>query len=120
VRNAELSLTITGTDGYRLEGRSSMSQISRDPVDLARQTWSEHQYPDGAALFLGTLFAPTQDRDDPGRGFTHKSADTVSIHSARLGTLRNTVTTSSAAAPWTFGIADLMLNLAQRGLLKAG
>jgi fumarylacetoacetate (FAA) hydrolase family protein len=89
-------------------------------VDLARQTWSEHQYPDGAALFLGTLFAPTQDRDDPGRGFTHKSADTVSIHSARLGTLRNTVTTSSAAAPWTFGIADLMLNLAQRGLLKAG
>jgi fumarylacetoacetate (FAA) hydrolase family protein len=97
-----------------------MSQISRDPVDLARQTWSEHQYPDGAALFLGTLFAPTQDRDVPGRGFTHKSGDMVSIHSARLGTLRNTVTTSSAAAPWTFGIADLMLNLAQRGLLKAG
>jgi fumarylacetoacetate (FAA) hydrolase family protein len=120
VRNAELSLAITGADGYRLEGRSSMAQISRDPLDLARQTWSEHQYPDGAVLFLGTLFAPTQDRDEPGRGFTHKPGDTVTIHSAKLGTLRNTVTTSRSAAPWNFGIADLMLNLARRGLLEAG
>ncbi|MEO6078702.1 MAG: fumarylacetoacetate hydrolase family protein [Steroidobacteraceae bacterium] len=120
VRSAELSLEITGRDGYRLEGRSSMSQISRDPMDLVQQTWSEHQYPDGAVLFLGTLFAPTQDRDEAGRGFTHKSGDTVTIHSARFGTLRNTVTTSKAAAPWTFGVADLMLNLAQRGLLISG
>jgi fumarylacetoacetate (FAA) hydrolase family protein len=119
VRKAELTLEITGTDGYRLEGRSSMSQISRDPLDLARQTWSEHQYPDGAVLFLGTLFAPTQDRDEPGRGFTHKAGDTVTIRSSRLGSLRNTVTTSSAAAPWAFGIAELMLNLSRRGLLKS-
>jgi fumarylacetoacetate (FAA) hydrolase family protein len=118
VRQAELALEILGTDGYRLEGRSSMAHISRDPLDLARQTWSEHQYPDGAVLFLGTLFAPTQDRDEPGRGFTHKSGDVVTIRSARLGTLRNSVTTSKAAAPWVFGIADLMLNLSRRGLLK--
>jgi len=118
VRCAELTLTIEGTDGYRLEGRSSMSQISRDPLDLARQTWSEHQYPDGAVLFLGTLFAPTQDRDEAGRGFTHKPGDTVTIRSSKLGSLRNTVTTSALAAPWNFGIAELMLNLAGRGLLK--
>ena len=117
VRVAELSLEIRGSDGYRLAGSSSMSQISRDPEDLARQTWSEHQYPDGAMLFLGTLFAPTQDRDEPGRGFTHKAGDIVTIRSSRLGTLRNTVTTSKAAQPWTFGIADLMQNLSQRGLL---
>jgi fumarylacetoacetate (FAA) hydrolase family protein len=119
VRNAELTLTIEGTDGYRLEGRSSMSQISRDPLDLAKQTWSEHQYPDGAVLFLGTLFAPTQDRDEPGRGFTHKPGDTVTIRSSKLGSLRNTVTTSRAAEPWVHGIADLMLNLSRRGLLKS-
>ncbi len=119
VRRAELTLEINGRDGYRLEGRSSMSEISRDPVELARQTWSEHQYPDGAVLFLGTMFAPTQDRDEPGRGFTHKAGDVVSIRSARLGLLRNEVTTSQAAAPWNFGIADLMRNLAGRGLLRA-
>ncbi|MEO8313928.1 MAG: fumarylacetoacetate hydrolase family protein [Pseudomonadota bacterium] len=120
VRTAELHLAILGQDGYRLEGRSSMSQISRDPLDIAKQCWSEHQYPDGAVLFLGTLFAPTQDRDEPGRGFTHKTGDTVTIRSSKLGSLRNTVTTSKAAEPWGFGIADLMLNLSRRGLLKSG
>jgi fumarylacetoacetate (FAA) hydrolase family protein len=119
VRAAELSLLIEGEDGYVLQGRSSMREISRDPETLVRQALSEHQYPDGFVLFLGTLFAPTQDRDEPGRGFTHKLGDTVSIGSERLGTLVNRVTTSKAADPWTFGIAALMRNLASRGLLAA-
>ncbi|HEY0624732.1 fumarylacetoacetate hydrolase family protein [Sphingomonas sp.] len=114
VRNAELDLLIEGPEGYRLEGHSSMNQISRDPLELVRQTLSEHQYPDGFALFLGTLFAPVQDRDDPGRGFTHKVGDTVRIYSPRLGTLANRVTTSKDAAPWTFGIRDLYRSLAAR------
>jgi fumarylacetoacetate (FAA) hydrolase family protein len=96
-----------------------MREISRDPADLARQAMSEHQYPDGYVLFLGTLFAPTQDRDEPGRGFTHKPGDLVTIATPRLGTLSNRVTTSKAAAPWTFGISALMRNLAARGLLAA-
>jgi fumarylacetoacetate (FAA) hydrolase family protein len=119
VRRARIDLVIEGPDNYRLEGESSMDQISRDPLDLVRQTLSEHQYPDGFVLFLGTLFAPTQDRDDPGRGFTHKSGDRVRISSPRLGGLANEVTTSKAAAPWTFGVGDLMRNLAARGLLGA-
>jgi fumarylacetoacetate (FAA) hydrolase family protein len=117
VRNAEVGLTIDGPEGYRLEGRSSMNQISRDPLELVRQTLSEHQYPDGFALFLGTLFAPVQDRDDPGRGFTHKVGDVVTIATPRLGRLVNTVVTSKDAAPWVYGLAALMTNLAQRGLL---
>jgi fumarylacetoacetate (FAA) hydrolase family protein len=117
VREAEVGLTIDGPEGYRLEGRSSMNQISRDPLDLVRQTLSEHQYPDGFALFLGTLFAPVQDRDDPGRGFTHKVGDVVTIATSRLGRLVNTVVTSKDAAPWTYGLTALMTNLAQRGLL---
>jgi fumarylacetoacetate (FAA) hydrolase family protein len=117
VRQAQVDLVIEGRDNYRLEGRSSMEQISRDPLELVRQTLSEHQYPDGFALFLGTLFAPTQDRDEPGRGFTHKSGDVVRISSPRLGALENEVTTSRAAAPWTFGVGALMRNLAARGLL---
>jgi len=117
VRGAQLTMTIVGTDGYRLEGGSNMAEISRDPLDLARQTASEHQYPDGFALFLGTLFAPIQDRDTPGAGFTHHEGDEVAITSPKLGTLRNRVTTSAAARPWTFGVGALMANLARRGLL---
>jgi fumarylacetoacetate (FAA) hydrolase family protein len=117
VRSAEVDLLITGTEGYRLEGANKMSQISRDPIELVRQALSEHQYPDGFALFLGTLFAPIQDRDHPGRGFTHKQGDLVRISSPRLGTLINRVTTSKAAARWEFGIRELMRNLAARGLL---
>ncbi len=119
VRQAVIELTIEGTDNYRLEGRSTMAEISRDPTELCRQTRSEHQYPDGFCLFLGTLFAPTQDRDEPGRGFTHKVGDLVKVSTPKLGTLENRVTTSKAAPPWTFGIGALMGNLAKRGLLAS-
>jgi fumarylacetoacetate (FAA) hydrolase family protein len=117
VRSAVVELEIAGTDGFRLQGQSRMSEISRDPQELVRQAMSEHHYPDGFALFLGTLFAPTDDRDEPGRGFTHKIGDEVRISSPKLGTLVNTVTTSRDARPWTFGMRALMSNLAQRGLL---
>jgi fumarylacetoacetate (FAA) hydrolase family protein len=117
VRTATVDLVIEGTDNYRLEGTNKMSEISRDPTELVRQTMSEHQYPDGFALFLGTLFAPIQDRDHAGRGFTHKQGDVVRISAPKLGSLVNRVTTSKAAPPWEFGIRDLMRNLAQRGLL---
>jgi fumarylacetoacetate (FAA) hydrolase family protein len=119
VRQAVIDLTIEGADNYRLKGRSTMAEISRDPSELCRQTLSEHQYPDGFCLFLGTLFAPTQDRDEPGRGFTHKVGDVVRVSTPRLGTLENRVTTSKAAPPWTFGIGALMANLAKRGLLAS-
>jgi fumarylacetoacetate (FAA) hydrolase family protein len=117
VRTAEIILLIRGEDAYELEGCSSMRQISRDPADLLRQTMSEHNYPDGLILLLGTLFAPTQDRDVAGKGFTHKMGDVVSISTPKLGTLVNRVTQSRSAAPWTLGIAGLMRNLAARGLL---
>lgn len=117
VRTAEVRLTITGEDGYTLDGVSNMREISRDPLELVRQTLSEHQYPDGFVLFLGTLFAPTKDRDDPGRGFTHKVGDSVAIDSARLGRLVNRVVTSKDAAPWRDGIGALIRNLTARGLL---
>jgi fumarylacetoacetate (FAA) hydrolase family protein len=119
VRKAVVELEIVGTDNYRLEGKSSMSEISRDPLELVKQTISEHQYPDGFVLFLGTLFAPTQDRDIKGSGFTHKEGDVVRISTPKLGVLENRVTTCKAAPPWNFGISDLMKNLVQRGLLDA-
>jgi fumarylacetoacetate (FAA) hydrolase family protein len=120
VRAATVRLEVEGSDGYRLNGTSSMSEISRDPEELVRQAMSEHHYPDGFALFLGTLFAPVQDRDAPGRGFTHKEGDMVRISTPKLGMLVNRVTTSKAAPPWSFGIRDLMNNLAARGLIHAG
>jgi fumarylacetoacetate (FAA) hydrolase family protein len=118
VRSAELDLKVTGEDGFVLHGTSSMSKISRDPTDLVRQTCgAHHQYPDGFMLFLGTLFAPTKDRDTPNQGFTHKIGDVVEISSPGLGSLVNTVRRSNDCPPWTFGIGALMANLAKRGLL---
>jgi fumarylacetoacetate (FAA) hydrolase family protein len=119
VRSAVVELTIAGEDNYRLEGGSSMAEISRDPLDLVRQALSQHQYPDGFALFLGTMFAPIQDRDKPGLGFTHKRGDLVRVSTPSLGVLENKVTTCKEAPPWDFGIADLMTNLARRGLLNS-
>lgn len=118
VREAVVELEIVGEDGFVLEGRSVMSEISRDPAELVRQALSEHHYPDGFALFLGTLFAPVEDRDEPGRGFTHKMGDLVRISTPRLGALVNRVTTSREAPPWRFGVRALMRNLAARGLLN--
>ena len=116
VRGMTVELEIEGPEGYSLKGANDMSQISRDPLDLVRQTMSEHHYPDGFVLFCGTLFAPVQDRDAPGAGFTHKVGDTVTIRSDKLGTLTNTVTTSRDAPAWEFGIGALIRNLAERGL----
>ena len=118
VRALELRLTVEGPDGFVMEGRSSMSEISRDPEDLVAQTIGRHhQYPDGFVLFMGTLFAPTQDRAEPGAGFTHALGDVVTIACDELGTLRNTVRLSTEAPEWTFGAAALMRNLAQRDLI---
>jgi fumarylacetoacetate (FAA) hydrolase family protein len=120
VRNAVVRLQIEGEDGFRLEGSSSMAQISRDPEELVKQTIGRHhQYPDGFALFLGTMFAPVVDRGAPGLGFTHERNDIVRVATESLGTLENKVTFCDAAPAWTFGIGDLMKNLAQRGLLNA-
>jgi len=119
VRQAELALEIAGTDGFVLDGVSSMSKISRDPLDIVTHAWGpHHQYPDGFMLFLGTMFAPVKDRGAPGMGFTHKIGDLVSISTPKLGRLVNRVTTSDRAPPWTFGISALMHNLAARGLLR--
>ena len=118
VRAAELDLTVTGEDGFTLKGRSSMKEISRDPEDLVAQTIGRHhQYPDGLMLFLGTLFAPVQDRDVAGEGFTHKIGDVVTIASPGLGKLVNTVRLSTECAEWRFGTRALMRNLATRGLI---
>ena len=118
VRSAVVELEISGSDGFRLQGQSRMSEISRDPEELVRQAMSEHHYPDGFVLFLGTLFAPTEDREEPGRGFTHKIGDEVRISSPKLGTLANIVSTSRDAPAWEFGTRALMRNLAARGLLQ--
>ncbi|UTW08151.1 fumarylacetoacetate hydrolase family protein [Pseudomonas benzenivorans] len=118
VRECVVELRVEGEDGFVLDGSSSMAQISRDPLDLVEQTLNRnHQYPDGFLLFLGTLFAPTEDRGQPGGGFTHKLHDRVSIGSAKLGVLHNRVNRSDEVAPWTFGLRDLIGNLGARRLL---
>jgi len=119
VRQAEVSLLIEGADdGFVLEGASFMREISRDPLDLVRQTAGDyHQYPDGFMLFLGTMFSPVKDRDVQGGGFTHHLGDRVTIASATLGALVNEVQRCDAIRPWTFGVRALYQNLARRGLL---
>jgi fumarylacetoacetate (FAA) hydrolase family protein len=118
VRRIEVSLKVQGEDGFTLDGRSSMRAIARDPADLVKQMLGRHhQYPDGAVLFLGTMFAPVKDRGTKGQGFTHKEGDVTTISAPELGLLANRMTLSTKAPPWEFGTGALMKNLARRGLL---
>jgi fumarylacetoacetate (FAA) hydrolase family protein len=118
VRRCEVELTVRGVDGFTFTAVSSMSQISRDPLELVDHAMgAHHQYPDGMMLFLGTMFAPTIDRFGPGQGFTHAVGDVVQVSTPALGTLINRVNHTDRIAPWTFGSVALMKNLARRGLL---
>ncbi len=118
VKNAELSMRVTGMDGFILDGASNMAKISRTPESLVEATIGRHhQYPDGLVLYLGTMFAPVKDRDGPGKGFTHKMNDVVSISTPTLGTLSNRVRLSTECAAWTYGTSHLLRDLAKAELL---
>lgn len=118
VKQAQISLLVEGEDGFTMTGVSPMQAISRTPENLVSQLLNrDHQYPDGAVFFLGTMFAPVKDRHGPGLGFTHAKGDRVEISSPRLGKLINWVASTSDCPEWTFGTAALMRNLAKRGLL---
>ena len=115
VRSMKIALTVTGEDGFVLDGRSDMAAISRDVEDLARQAIGpHHQYPDGLVLYCGTLFAPIKDRGEAGKGFTHRLGDIVTIASDGLGSLTNRVRLSTECPPWTEGIRSLMASLSRR------
>jgi fumarylacetoacetate (FAA) hydrolase family protein len=123
VRRCDLAMKVTGPEGFVMEGASSLSKISRDPLDLVSQSIGpNHQYPDGFVLFLGTMFAPTQDRLGPGQGFTHVVGDVVTVSTPKLGTLVNRVETSDRVPPWTYGVRALMRDLtcAGRGARSCG
>jgi fumarylacetoacetate (FAA) hydrolase family protein len=118
LRKARVEVEVTGEDGFSVRGSYDLTQISRDPVDLAAQAANRnHQYPDGLVLFLGTAFAPTQDRGEAGRGFTHQVDDIVTVSSPSFGALSNRVNYCDRIPPWTFGLTELMTNLARRGLI---
>jgi fumarylacetoacetate (FAA) hydrolase family protein len=118
IRQTTVSLSVEGTDGFKMAGSSSIAKISRDPEDLVSQMVNEHhRYPDGAVLFLGTMFAPVDDRDAPGQGFTHKSGDIVTIAAPKLGRLVNRMKPTDQCEAWSFGAGALMRNLAARGLI---
>lgn len=116
---SDVTLRIAGEDGFSLTASSPLSGISRSPTELIAQTiGAHHGYPDGFMLYLGTLFAPTQDRSEPGGGFSHRSGDVVTISEPRLGRLVNRVRFAEDLPPWSFGIADLMNNLARREMIR--
>jgi len=118
VKTMEIGLEVRGEDGFVLEGSSSMSRISRTPESLvAAAIGDHHQYPDGLVLYLGTMFAPIQDRDGAGKGFTHHLNDIVTISTPSLGALVNRVRLSNECSRWTYGASHLMRDLASAGLL---
>ena len=118
VKQAEIGLTVFGEDGFELAGASSMNQISRTPESLVAATIGEHhQYPDGLVLYLGTMFAPVQDRGGEGKGFTHKMGDVVTVSTPSLGALRNRVRLSTECAAWSYGASHLMRDLGKAGLI---
>ena len=115
---AEVHLAVEGSDGFSLEGSSSMAEISRSPEDLVGAAMGpHHQYPDGMALYLGTMFVPSKDRGETGKGFTHHLGDVVTVSTDTLGALANTVRYSHQCQPWTYGARDLMRSLADANLI---
>ena len=117
VRRAEITLAISGRDGFALTETGAVGAISREPAELVGQMiGAHHQYPDGAVLFLGTPFSPTKDRGAPGMGFTHREGDVVRIASPRLGALVNEVDRTDECPPWSFGAGALFASLMRRGL----
>ena len=118
IRRTTVTLEVTGAEGFRMEGTSPLAEISRDPDELVAALMGHtHNYPDGALLLLGTMFAPIQDRHGPGLGFTHVEGDRVVVASPELGSLVNRMRRCDACEPWTFGARALMRNLAARGFL---
>ena len=118
VKSAIVKLKVEGEDDFVLEGASSMSEISRSPEEIvAAAMGPHHQYPDGIALYLGTMFAPAKDRGEAGKGFTHNIGDIVTISSDKLGALVNRVQLSPDCAPWTYGASHLMRDLAKARLI---
>ena len=119
VNAMDIKLEVDGEDGFHLQGSSNMRKISRKPEALAKATLNQHhQYPDGFVLFCGTVFAPTQDRDGKGQGFTHHHGDRVTVANPQLGVLFNVVRSTDQCPPWNFGVSHLMRNLAGRDLLS--
>lgn len=119
LRSSTVTLHIRGEDGFDLEAVSEVSLMSRGFEELIGHAWGpHHRYPDGFALMTGTMFAPTEDRDGEGQGFTHHPGDVVSISTPSLGRLTNVVTSAEEAPDWTFGARELMRNLSRRGLLR--
>jgi fumarylacetoacetate (FAA) hydrolase family protein len=109
-----IALNVTGADGFELEGINSVAALSRSFESLVDAAYGpHHQYPDGFALFTGTLFAPTEDRDAPGEGFTHRPGDVVTIGNPHLGTLVNAVARTEELPPWEYGIRTLWRDLAR-------
>jgi fumarylacetoacetate (FAA) hydrolase family protein len=118
LKRVKVQLKVEGEDGFLLEGSSSMSEISRSPEELvAAAMGAHHQYPDGMVLYLGTMFVPSKDRGEAGKGFTHKIGDVVTISTGHLGALINRVRLSTDCAPWTYGISHLMRDLANASLI---
>jgi fumarylacetoacetate (FAA) hydrolase family protein len=118
IKSARVGLSVTGEDGFTLEGASSMAEISRSPEELvAAALGPHHQYPDGMALYLGTMFVPSKDRGEKGKGFTHQAGDIVTIASEKFGALTNRVRRSPDCPPWTYGARSLMRDLAKAGLV---
>ncbi|UCI25480.1 fumarylacetoacetate hydrolase family protein [Mesorhizobium sp. B2-8-5] len=118
VKRATVRLSVEGEDGFSLQGASSMAEISRSPEELVKAAMGpHHQYPDGLALYLGTMFVPSKDRGEKGKGFTHKVGDIVTISSEKLGALTNRVRLSPDCPHWTYGASHLMRDLAKAGLL---
>jgi fumarylacetoacetate (FAA) hydrolase family protein len=116
VSSEVIQLSVTGKDGFTMKGTNSVAEISRTLPDLIKAVHGTyHQYPDGFALYTGTLFSPTDDRDVPGSGFTHKAGDRVEISSPHLGSLVNTTEETEKLKPWVFGIREMFNYLTKIG-----
>ncbi|HMO27359.1 MAG TPA: fumarylacetoacetate hydrolase family protein [Tepidisphaeraceae bacterium] len=120
ITRLEVRLSVQGLDGFTVTGANRMSEISRSPEEIAQSVvCAHHQYPDATMIYLGTMFAPTEDRSAAGGGFTHHLHDRVEISVPQLGTLVNWVNHTDRIPPWEYGASELVECLVARRMRRA-
>lgn len=100
-----VEVDISGRDGFHTAHSTKLAELSRPVTDIVAQASGPiHDYPDGLALFLGTVFAPTVPRGPEGRAFSHHEHDVVTVRHEMIGTLLNRFRSATRLPPWDSGV----------------
>jgi 2-dehydro-3-deoxy-D-arabinonate dehydratase len=83
-KTTAIQIKITRDGASEFKGSTTLSELKREPKELASYLFRENNFPDGAYLMTGTGVVP-------GDEFTLARGDLISIEIDRIGVLENRV-----------------------------